>query len=232
MPGPSNVKKKPRKSNTKSPKNASKKSPQTDDSLSLCDPDSPLHLHASHRGRRHSSGSPSLHSPTQPHTPASPVHFYELPLTSSTFSKEEVEAVRGTEELVFDDGHAPEFLPQAPFIHDPGNGPRVRDTRMFLGSFFAQPPALDDPMCAEFAQEEVLQMLMTVLPEETAMVRELHIEDVYTCSRTFYRYCGIIKAARRAEYAPHASDSIVSATHFQTTSTTNPDTSINNPFPS
>lgn len=26
------------------------------------------------------------------------------------------------------------------------------------------------PLCAEFAQEEVLQMLMTVLPEETALV--------------------------------------------------------------
>jgi hypothetical protein len=57
------------------------------------------------------------------------------------------------------------------YIHDPGNGPRVRDTRTFLSSFFAQPPAMDDPLCAEFAQEEVLQMLMTVLPEETALVQ-------------------------------------------------------------
>jgi hypothetical protein len=57
------------------------------------------------------------------------------------------------------------------YIHDPGNGPRVRDTRAFLSSYFAQPPSLDEPLCAEFAQEEVLQMLMTVLPEETALVR-------------------------------------------------------------
>lgn len=58
-----------------------------------------------------------------------------------------------------------------PNIYDPGNGPRVRDTRTFLSSFFAHPPALDDPLCAEFAQEEILQMLCTALPEETAIVR-------------------------------------------------------------
>jgi hypothetical protein len=33
-----------------------------------------------------------------------------------------------------------------PSIHDPGNGPRVRDVRAFLSSFFAQPPSLDDPL--------------------------------------------------------------------------------------
>lgn len=65
---------------------------------------------------------------------------------------------------------AVEIVPQTPYIHDPGNGPRVRDTRTFLTSFFAHPPSLEDPLCAEFAQEEVLQMLMTVLPEETALV--------------------------------------------------------------
>lgn len=59
----------------------------------------------------------------------------------------------------------------APNIYDPGNGPRVRDTRAFLSSFFALPPALEDPLCAEFAQEEILQMLCTVLPEEIAIVR-------------------------------------------------------------
>src|ERR1700730_4557155 len=57
------------------------------------------------------------------------------------------------------------------YIHDPGNGPRVRDTRAFLSSYFAHPPSLDDPLCAEFAQEEVLQMLMTVLPKDIALVR-------------------------------------------------------------
>lgn len=59
----------------------------------------------------------------------------------------------------------------APNIYDPGNGPRVRDPRAFLSSFFALPPALDDELCAEFSQEEILQMLCTVLPEDYAIVR-------------------------------------------------------------
>ncbi|KAJ7088538.1 hypothetical protein C8R43DRAFT_1115216 [Mycena crocata] len=76
------------------------------------------------------------------------------------------------------------YLPQKPFIHDPGNGPRVRDTRAFLtSSFFAQPPALDDPLRAEFAQDEVLQMLCTVLPEETALILW------YNKSRSASRIC-------------------------------------------
>jgi len=32
---------------------------------------------------------------------------------------------------------------------------------------------MDDPLCAEFAKREILQMLCTVLPEETALVRPL-----------------------------------------------------------
>ncbi len=63
-----------------------------------------------------------------------------------------------------------DVVPNLPFIYDPGNGPRVRDTSSFLSSFFAQAPAMNIPMCAEFAQEEIRQMLSTVLPEETALV--------------------------------------------------------------
>ncbi|EAU87554.1 hypothetical protein CC1G_12353 [Coprinopsis cinerea okayama7 len=70
-----------------------------------------------------------------------------------------------------DSDRVEEIMFTPPFIHDPGNGPRVRDAKAFLASrFFAQPPAWDNPMCAEFAQEEVLQMLMTVLPDETARI--------------------------------------------------------------
>ena len=60
-----------------------------------------------------------------------------------------------------------------PIIHDPGNGPRVRNMRAFLKSSFAHPVWTADPLCAEFAQREILQMLRTVLPEETALVRPL-----------------------------------------------------------
>ncbi len=65
----------------------------------------------------------------------------------------------------------PASLLKPPFIHDPGSGPRVKDVRAFLESRLASPPSLDDPLCGEFADEAVLQMLCTVLPEETAMVR-------------------------------------------------------------
>jgi hypothetical protein len=60
-----------------------------------------------------------------------------------------------------------------PIIYDPGNGPRVRNMRAFLKSSFAHPVWTADPLCAEFAQREILQMLRTVLPEETALVRPL-----------------------------------------------------------
>ncbi|EIW76688.1 hypothetical protein CONPUDRAFT_139423 [Coniophora puteana RWD-64-598 SS2] len=83
----------------------------------------------------------------------------------------------------FDDQNSVGLIPPPPYIYDPGNGPRVRDTRGFLSSFFAQPPALSDPLCAEFAQEEVLQMLHTVLPEETALILW------YNKSRTKGRIC-------------------------------------------
>ena len=65
----------------------------------------------------------------------------------------------------------PSSLLKPPFIHDPGSGPRVKDVHAFLESRLASPPSLDDPLCGEFADEAVLQMLCTVLPEETAMVR-------------------------------------------------------------
>ncbi|KAI6020532.1 hypothetical protein EDC04DRAFT_2735664 [Pisolithus marmoratus] len=63
-----------------------------------------------------------------------------------------------------------QLLPATPNIYDPGTGPRVRSAKEFLSSFFSQPPSLNDPLCAEFAQEEILQMLCTVLPEETAII--------------------------------------------------------------
>lgn len=57
-----------------------------------------------------------------------------------------------------------------PIIHDPGNGPRVLSAQEFIHSSFAQSPCTSDPLRAEFAQPEVLQMLCTVLPQETAIV--------------------------------------------------------------
>jgi hypothetical protein len=63
-----------------------------------------------------------------------------------------------------------EAMFEPPFIHDPGNGPRVRDVKMFIKSSFAPPVAQEDELCQEFGQKEVLEMLMTILPEDTALV--------------------------------------------------------------
>ncbi len=68
-----------------------------------------------------------------------------------------------------------------PIIHDPGNGPRVKDMRAFLNSSFSQPAWTDDPLCAEFSQREILQMLCTVLPEETALVRPSTSSPIWFC---------------------------------------------------
>jgi hypothetical protein len=65
----------------------------------------------------------------------------------------------------------PDGLPP-PCIEDPGTGPRVRDAKAFLASPFAvrTAHAEDAPLCAEMAQEEVLAMIMELLPEELAQV--------------------------------------------------------------
>ena len=60
-------------------------------------------------------------------------------------------------------------------IHNPGNGLRVRDVKVFLRTPFAQ-PVTQDALCQEFAQQEVLDMLMTRLPEEPALVGH-HIQN-------------------------------------------------------
>ncbi|KZP30032.1 hypothetical protein FIBSPDRAFT_777662 [Athelia psychrophila] len=95
---------------------------------------------------------------------ASVPHPLHSPIGAFSQVQEELD-VHNTEHEAHDG-----LVPQTPYIHDPGNGPRVRDTRAFLYSYFAQPPGLNDPLCAEFAQEEVCQMLCTVLPEETALI--------------------------------------------------------------
>jgi hypothetical protein len=107
---------------------------------------------------------PTTHTTTSRSPPLSPLPPFTPP---QPYSLQEI--AESLDSVVVE-----ELLPKVPYIHDPGNGPRVRDTRAFLSSYFAQPPALDDPLCAEFAQQEVLQMLSTVLPEETALVSLLN----------------------------------------------------------
>jgi len=100
-----------------------------------------------------------------------------------------------------------------PIIHDPGNGPRVKNMQAFLNSSFSQPACVDDPLCAEFAQREILQMLCTVLPEEIALVRPLLLHPL-GCAKypisdsrvpTFHiarSACGTTRAGGSGEFAP------------------------------
>ncbi|KAG6916827.1 hypothetical protein DXG01_005212 [Tephrocybe rancida] len=104
-------------------------------------------------------------------------------------------------------GMTPGLMPQTPFIHDPGNGPRVRDARAFISSPFAQPPALDDPLCAEFAQEEVLEMLMSILPEEVAYILW------YNKSRSTSRVCPACQRLYRL--GDVLADHLAGQQHFQ-----------------
>lgn len=61
-------------------------------------------------------------------------------------------------------------LLREPPVYDSGTGPRVKSMGEFLRSSFASEPTWDDELCAEFAQEEMLEMLREVLPEEMALV--------------------------------------------------------------
>ncbi len=162
MPGPSNSKKK-RKTHSKSQKSAKANK-----------------LHTPPRKDGNDTSSPSSPSPHQAITPplaiatsaANGTAFTTITVVEvfddcSDYSTQDVPSIRHDHDHV-----EPQAIAlKQPYIYDPGNGPRVRDTRAFLtSSYFAQQPALDDPLCAEFAQEEVLQMLMTVLPEDLALV--------------------------------------------------------------
>ncbi|KAI0920448.1 hypothetical protein AcV5_010177 [Taiwanofungus camphoratus] len=122
--------------------------------------------------------SKSLVTPSPPTTPppAQPVTPMQVCILHDTYDS-------SLDDSDDDLDSVPLALTKTPFIHDPGNGPRVRDTRAFLSSSFAAPPSLDDPLCAEFAQEEVLQMLCSVLPEETAHILW------YNKSRRLARVC-------------------------------------------
>ena len=57
------------------------------------------------------------------------------------------------------------------FLHDPGNGPRVRNVKEFLKSRFAAPASVEHEYCGVFVNAEVLEALRVVLPDEMAMVR-------------------------------------------------------------
>ncbi|TFY82106.1 hypothetical protein EWM64_g1906 [Hericium alpestre] len=161
MPGPSNARKKKKAQNKK---------------------DKHAKLHTS-TGESASNDS-SFEADRHPHTSAdvfpdfsrlhvlspSPDSLYsQEPLPLPDARHEDTEESEESDSLALETYDATFALLQQPIIYDPGNGPRVQDVRAFLSSPFSQPACSTEPLCAEFAQPEVLQMLLTVLPEETAL---------------------------------------------------------------
>lgn len=82
------------------------------------------------------------------HTAQEPLADYELNITSppSKPRSRTPSPLPHHDSSLLDD-HVPGAVEEAmfkqPFIHDPGNGPRVRIAKDFITSFFAQPPAFD-----------------------------------------------------------------------------------------
>jgi hypothetical protein len=126
MPGPCNNKKK-RKPTNKSQK--VRKPPKSETKAETCDSEPKLEDSSPSCSR-----TPSQHLLTPPPISYCPVDKHRHPkdwVDLSTFDD-----VGPT--CLEDD-----FLPPIPYIFDPGNGPRVRDTHAFISSrYFAQKPAM------------------------------------------------------------------------------------------
>lgn len=106
-----------------------------------------------------STSSRCTSTPSQPTTPP------------PTYHSEPRHATNTADSLILNENDAKHLgLLKRPCIEDNGDGPHVRDVHEFLETRFAAPPSVEDPLCAQFALEEVLEMLSAVLPEETATV--------------------------------------------------------------
>ena len=85
------------------------------------------------------------------------------------------------------DDHVPKVVEETmfkqPFIHDPGNGPRVRIAKDFISSFFAQPPAFDVSYVLVIPLHHPYNK---PLNDRTHYALNLHKKKFYKC---FARYC-------------------------------------------
>jgi hypothetical protein len=130
MPGPSNNKGKPRSKNQR--RSVSGKLPKSRESSMQLQPihDSPSDTTRQRRTSDVSSEQSSTPSTPTPSLKAPPA----IPPYSLTASPKDPPSLPE---------HIPrkieEVMLQEPFIYDPGNGPRVRDARTFMSSFFALP---------------------------------------------------------------------------------------------
>ena len=127
MPGPSNssVKRK-------------RKSRGKNNSKSQSIPLVPAQPHLNHSTTTNATQEPPANYGSNPPSPPSPPYL-------RTPSPLPYQLQNAKERLFSLDDHVPSAVEEAmlkqPFIHDPGNGPRVRIAKDFISSFFAHPPA-------------------------------------------------------------------------------------------
>ena len=105
-----------------------------------------------------SHGNAFLHPPFNFH-PSNDVSYSPIQQLENQLSKASFAPSTGE-----DDG-----IPH-PCIHDPGNGPRVKDLMSFLKSAISSPPSWDVEDCMEYHHQEVFDFLITLLPFEQAVV--------------------------------------------------------------
>jgi hypothetical protein len=76
-----------------------------------------------------------------------------------------------------------EAMFKQPFIHDPGNGPRVRIAKDFISSFFAQPPAFDVSSILVL----LVETIMTHPNDRIHYALNLHKTKFYKCFAQYYQ---------------------------------------------
>jgi hypothetical protein len=99
--------------------------------------------------------------------PSPPIHHEEFVITTSSIDEFPIPPPLPRRRVI--EPIEPPTLSMA-FLHDPGNGPRVRNVSEFLMSRFAAPANLEHEYCGVFANDEVLEALRAVLPEKMALV--------------------------------------------------------------
>ncbi|GJE88911.1 hypothetical protein PsYK624_049990 [Phanerochaete sordida] len=156
-------------------------------------PHAHTHPPASFRGR---------HGPrdTPPASPSAPPSAFSSE-TSSPNSD-----VRAPQDHESGDSEGEYGAPAPPCVEDHGNGPHVRDIRAFLRSRLCAPPSMHDDLCAEFAREEVREMLGAVLPEEMALIvwhnKSRHAARICPACRRLYRLGELVREPLLDEHSP------------------------------
>jgi hypothetical protein len=97
-------------------------------------------------------------------------------------------------------------IPQ-PCIHDPGNGPRVKDLIGFLKSPFSSEPSWDVEDCMAYHQQEVMDFLTTLLPFEQGVVSSAR-SHLPWLALTACRSFGTTERVKMRGYVPPVAASI------------------------